>query len=253
MRSEILKYFSFLFTLLLLSCGGGGGDDGGGNTGGGGGGGPTPTPPGKATLVAPANNKTCETGTSVSDTQSTVTFNWNASANTNTYDVQITNLNTSTATNKNGVSSTSTTATLDKGVPYSWRVTSKSTTSTTTTPSDLWKFYLAGDGVVNYAPFPADLKTPASGSTVTLSEGKATFSWDGSDPDSGDTLSYTVYVDNDKEVISKTPPSDSAIIKSTSETSLDVELEAATTYYWRVKTSDGTNASYSIVYSFKTQ
>jgi hypothetical protein len=33
----------------------------------------------------------------------------------------------------------------------------------------------------------------------------------------------------------------------------DVELDAATTYYWRVKTSDGTNASYSIVYSFKTQ
>ena len=39
MRSNILKYFSFLFTLTLLSCGGGGGDDGGGNTGGGGGGG----------------------------------------------------------------------------------------------------------------------------------------------------------------------------------------------------------------------
>ena len=26
MRSDILKYFSFLFTLTLLSCGGGGGD-----------------------------------------------------------------------------------------------------------------------------------------------------------------------------------------------------------------------------------
>ena len=34
---------------------------------------------------------------------------------------------------------------------------------------------------------------------------------------------------------------------------LDAELDAATTYYWRVKTSDGTNASYSIVYSPKTQ
>jgi hypothetical protein len=248
MRSDILKFFSFLFTLTLLSCGGGGGDDGGGNTGGGGGGGPAPTPPGKATLVAPANNKTCETGTSVSDTQSTVTFNWNASANTNTYDVQITNLNTTTATNKNGVSSTSTTATLDKGVPYSWKVTSKNTTTTTTTGSDTWKFYLAGDGVVNYAPFPADLTAPASGSTITLSEGKATFTWDGSDPDSGDTLSYTVYVDT---VDGKQTPT-SALSNLSSET-VDVELEAATTYYWRVKTSDGTNASYSIVYSFKTQ
>jgi len=144
---------------------------------------PPPTPPGKATLVAPANNKTCETGTSVSDTQSTVAFSWNASASTNTYDVRITNLNTSVATNKNGVSATSTTATLDKGVPYSWKVTSKNTSSTTTTASDTWKFYLAGDGVVNYAPFPAELKTPASGSTVTLSDGKATFTWEGTDPD----------------------------------------------------------------------
>ena len=249
MRNQILKHFSFLFTLILISCGGGGGDD----SGGGGGGGPVdppPTPPGKSTLVAPANNKTCETGTSVSDTQSTVAFSWNASASTNTYDVSITNLNTSTATNKNGVSSTSTTATLDKGVPYSWKVTSKNTSSTTTTASDTWKFYLAGDGVVNYAPFPADLKAPASGSTVTLSDGKATFTWEGTDPDSGDTLSYTLQADKDKDAV-KTDPS--IVVSNLSAQTADVELEAATTYYWRVKTSDGTNASYSIVYSFTTQ
>ncbi|MDA7708514.1 hypothetical protein N8806_04675, partial [Flavobacteriaceae bacterium] len=73
------------------------------------------------------------------------------------------------------MSATSTTATLDKGVP----LTSKNTQTTTTTASDTWKFYLAGDVVVNYAPFPADLKAPASGSTVTLSDGKATFTWEG--------------------------------------------------------------------------
>ncbi|MDA7730870.1 hypothetical protein N8867_01600 [Flavobacteriaceae bacterium] len=246
MRNEILKYFSFLFTLTLLSCGGS--TDTGGGGGGGGGGGPVdpPTPPGKATLVAPANNKTCETGTSVSDTQSTVAFSWNASASTNTYDVRITNLNTSTATNKNGVSATSTTATLDKGVPYSWKVTSKNTQTTTTTGSDTWKFYLAGDGVVNYAPFPAELKTPASGSTVTLSDGKATFTWEGTDPDSADTLSYTVYVDTTDG--KQTP---TTALSNLSAQTADVELEAATTYYWRVKTSDGTNASYSLINIFK--
>jgi hypothetical protein len=102
--------------------------------------------------------------------------------------------------------------------------------------------------VVNYAPFPAELKTPASGSTVTLSDGKATFTWEGTDPDSGDTLSYTVYVD---KVDGKQTPT-SALSNLSAQTA-DVELEADTTYYWRVKTSDGTNASYSIVYSFKTQ
>ena len=224
MRNEILKYFSFLFTLILISCGGGGGDDTAAaaavvqvEP-------PIQHPQVKPTLVAPANNKTCETGTSVSDTQSTVAFSWNASASTNTYDVRITNLDTSTATNKNGVSSTSTTATLDKGVPYSWKVTSKNTSSTTTTPSDTWKFYLAGDGIVNYAPFPADLKTPASGSTVTLSDGKATFTWEGTDPDSGDTLSYTVYVD---KVDGKQTPT-SALTNLSAQTA-DVELDADTT------------------------
>jgi len=244
---HVLKYFSFLFTLTLVSCGGGGGDDDGG--GGSGGGGNVVNPPGKSTLSAPANNKTCETGTSVSDTKSEVTFTWGASADTNTYDLKITDLNTSTATNKTGLSTTTTKATLDKGVPYSWNITSKSTASTTNTASDTWKFYLAGTGVVNYAPFPADLKTPASGSTITRDgDGKVAFTWDGSDPDTGDTLKYTLYVDTTDG--KQTP---ATALTNLTEKTASVALEAATTYYWRVKTSDGTNSSYSIVYSFKTQ
>ena len=103
-------------------------------------------------------------------------------------------------------------------------------------------------GVANYAPFPADLKTPTSGSTVSLTDGKATFTWDGSDPDTGDTLSYTLYVDTTDG--KQTPPDNQ---KGLSVKTLDVALDAATTYYWRVKTSDGTNSSYSIIYSFKTE
>ena len=247
MKNNLLKYFSFLFTLTLISCGGGGGDDGGANNGGGGGG-PVVNPPGKSTLTAPANNKTCETGTSISATQSQVTFTWTASSDTNTYDLKITNLNTSVVINRTALTSTSTKVTLDKGVPYSWNITSKSTASTTTTASDTWKFYLLGPGIVNYAPFPADLKTPASGSTVTRDgDGKVTFTWDGSDPD-GDSLNYTLYVDATDG--KQTPPT--AQTDLTVKT-LAVALDAATTYYWRVKTSDGTNSSYSIVYSFKTE
>ena len=247
MKNNLLKYFSFLFTLTLISCGGGGGDDGGANNGGGGGG-PVVNPPGKSTLTAPANSETCETGTSVSATQSEVTFTWTASSDTNTYDLKITNLNTSVVINRTALTSTSTKVTLDKGVPYSWNITSKSTASTTTTASDTWKFYLLGPGIVNYAPFPADLKTPASGSTVTRDgDGKVTFTWDGSDPD-GDSLNYTLYVDTTDG--KQTPPT--AQTDLTVKT-LAVALDAATTYYWRVKTSDGTNSSYSIVYSFKTE
>ena len=244
--NNILKYFSFLFTLtLIMSCGGGGGEEGGGDTGGGG---EEVNPPAKSTLSAPANNKTCETGTSVSSTQSEVDFTWGVTADTDSYDLKITDLNTNVATNKSGLTTTSTKVTLDKGVPYSWDVTSKSTKSSVTTPSDTWKFYLAGTGVVNYAPFPADLKAPTSGSSVTRTDGKVTFTWEGSDPDSGDTLTYDLYVD---KTDGKQAP-DSAQT-GLSVLTLDVALDAATTYYWRVKSSDGTNSSYSTVYTFKTK
>ena len=244
--NNILKYFSFLFTLtLIIGCGGGGGEEGGGDTGGGD---VTVNPPAKSTLSAPANNKTCETGTSVSSTQSDVDFTWGVSADTDSYDLKITDLNSSVATNKTGLTTTSTKVTLDKGVPYSWTVTSKSTKSSVTTPSDTWKFYLAGTGVANYAPFPADLKAPSSGSTVKRTDGKATFTWEGSDPDSGDTLAYTLYVDTtDGKQTPASAQTDLSVL------TLDVALDAATTYYWRVKSSDGTNSSYSTVYSFKTE
>ena len=242
-----LRFFSFLFAFtLIVSCGGGGGEDpGGGDPGGGGG--STPNPPGKATPTAPANNKTCETGTSVSDTQSSVTFSWNSSADTESYDLRVTNLNTNGVTNKTGLTTTSTTMTLDKGVPYSWNITSKNTKTTTTTTSDTWKFYLAGTGITNYAPFPADLKTPTSGSTVERTDGKVTFTWEGSDPDSGDTLGYTLYVD--KTDGKQTPPSTQTGL---SAKTLDVALDADTVYYWRATTTDGTNSRYSIVNSFYT-
>ena len=246
MKYNILKYFTFLFTLTLTSCGGGGGEEGSG-----GGGDPPPVinPPGKSTLTAPANNKTCETGTSVSDTKSDVTFTWGASADTNTYDLKITDLNSNSVTNKTALTTTTTKATLDKGVPYSWNITSKSTASSTNTASDTWKFYLAGTGIVNYAPFPADLKTPASGSTITRDgDGKVAFTWDGSDPDTDDTLTYTLYVDTTDG--KQTP---ATALSNLTEKTASVELAAATTYYWRVKTSDGVNSSYSIVYSFKTE
>ena len=192
-----MKRLIYLFlTLFIASCGGGGGDDGGGGNGGGGG--PTPpTPPSAATLTAPANNKVCETGTSISDTQSNVDFSWSASANTSTYDLKITNLNTNQITNKNGLTSTNTTVALSKGAPYSWQITSKNSQTTQTASSNTWKFYLAGaSGETSYAPFPADLKSPGSGTTASVnSDGKVKLVWEGSDPDTETSnLKYTIYI-----------------------------------------------------------
>ena len=237
------KIIYLLTAFFIFSCSGDGGDsgDGGGDP-------PPPQPPGAVTLTAPANGKVCETGTSTSDTKSNVDFTWQASSNTSTYDLQITNLNTSSVVNKNGLTTISTTVELDKGQPYIWKVISKNTTTTQTGTSTSWKFYLAGPGIKNYAPFPADLKSPSSGSTVSRSsDGKVTFTWEGSDPDQGYELKYTLYVD--KTDGKQTPSSE---LTNLSAKTVDVALDAGSTYYWRVKTSDGTNSSYSIVYSFKT-
>ena len=239
-----MKKLIYLFIILFISsCGGdgGGSGDGGGDP-------PLPQPPGDVTLTAPSNGEVCETGTSTSDTKSNVDFSWQASSNTSTYDLQVTNLNSSAVVNKTGLTTINTTVELDKGQPYIWKVISKNTTTTQTGTSTSWKFYLAGPGIKNYAPFPADLKSPSSGSTVSRSsDGKVTFSWEGSDPDQGDELKYTLYVD---KTDGKQSPSNE-LTNITSKT-VDVSLDGASTYYWRVKTSDGTNSSFSIIYSFKT-
>ena len=247
-----MKRLIYLFlTLFIASCSGGGdGGDGGSGGGGGGGGGSAPQPPGKATLTAPANNKVCETGTSISDTQSNVDFSWSASANTSTYDLKIINLEANTVINKNGLTTTNTTVALNKGAPYSWQITSKNSQTTQTAASDTWKFYLAGaSGETSYAPFPADLKSPGSGTTASVdSEGKVKLVWEGSDPDTETSnLKYTVYFDTTD---GKQDPSDDH--KDLTSQELEVEVESGI-YYWRVKTTDGSNVSYSIVYSFRVE
>ena len=241
------KIFYLLITLIFISCGGGGGDDDGGGS-------PPPPPPipdppSAANLTSPENNKVCETGTSVSNTQSSVAFSWSASANTDTYDLKITNLNTNQVINSTNLSSINTTVTLEKANPYSWQVISKNSESTQTATSSTWKFYLAGSSETSFAPFPADLKSPKSGSTVARSsEGKVKLTWTGSDPDTSSGLKYTVYLD---KTDGKQSPDDAN--KDLDSSELEISVDAGSIYYWRIMTSDGSNKSYSLVYSFRTE
>jgi len=214
------------------------------DTPGGGGGGTTPTPmaktPGKAVLTSPANNKTCEEV----NTSGQVTFSWNASTDTDKYDLKITNLNTQGVTNQNNITTTSKAVTLTKGIPYSWSITSKNE-GTKTTTSDTWQFYLAGDGVVNYAPFPATAVSPSPGASVARTSGKVTIEWSGSDADN-DSLTYTLEMDTIDGI------QGTVIAEDISASSMELSVEADTVYYWRVISSDGQNTSTSIVYTFRT-
>lgn len=205
-------------------------------------------PPTVAVLSIPANNSTCEEGFDLNATESSVSFSWEATANTDSYEIIIINLDTQAQTNKSSISGTSTSVTLQKGIPYSWQIISKSLTTTETATSALWKFYLAGEGIANYAPFPPSPISPASGVTVAPnSEGKLTLSWEGSDTD-GDALTYTVFLDTVDGL--QTPPED---YQELTTTSLEVAVTANTIYYWRITADDGNNATTSIVYTFRTE
>lgn len=239
--SKFIKGSFLMMTLALLSCsggsGGGGSDDDGGSQ-------PPEEilPPEAAVLKTPAKDEECNQGNVVSTTQSRVTFDWDASANTNTYTHVLKNLDTNTETEQS-TSSTSITLTIDRNVAYSWKIISKSNKTTTTATSEIWKFYNAGEGVENYAPFPAEVVAPAMGSEVAS---PVTLSWTGSDVDN-DIASYEVYLDTND------PPT--TVQGTTTSTSMDnIALNADTVYYWRVKTIDQSgSSSLSPIFEFRTE
>lgn len=205
-------------------------------------------PPAITILSIPANNSTCEQGFTLNSDESSVSFSWEDAANTDNYEIVVTNIDSQVQINKSNISGNSTTVTLQKGMPYSWKIISKSLETSATASSELWKFYLAGAGITNYAPFPPTLISPVSGlAVVPNAQGKITLSWEGNDVD-GDALLYTVFLDTVDGF--QTPPQEYQQIASTS---LEVDVTADTVYYWRISATDTNNTTASIVYTFRVQ
>ncbi|OYU79160.1 MAG: hypothetical protein CFE23_15290 [Flavobacterium sp. BFFFF1] len=230
---NLSKYIAVAVCSTLLSCGGGGG---GGETSG--------ENPSAALLVSPINNSECITGQEVSATQSKVTFEWNNADFTDAYSVYVKNLNTQQTLQYEAGASTTLDVTLAKNTPYSWWIISKSSASSQTAISEKRKFYNAGDGVVNYAPFPAEAVAPAMSSTVSGTA--VTFQWNGSDVDN-DITEYKLYMDTNSN------PTSLKGTTSGGETLNDIPVSANTVYYWKVVTKDGVgNTSDSPIFQFKT-
>ena len=208
---------------------------------------PTPTPiaaPGKASLTLPENNKPCETG-EVSGATASVIFTWSSGDDTESFDLAITNSDTNQVTNRTNLTTTTATVPLTRGHRYAWKVTSKNK-GTQTTASDTYKFYLAGDGEENAAPFSAEAVYPQPGSSVTASEaGTVTLEWEAADPDS-DTLTYTLLIDT-VDGRQEATEDNQNLTTNTKE----VSVEAGTIYYWSVITSDGSISVNSDVFSFR--
>lgn len=204
-------------------------------------------PPESVTLIYPENNKACEQGFDKGANLREVDFQWSVSANTKSYDLLINDLNDqSVAYFEQDIYETNKKVSLEKGKPYSWQVISKSESSNLTTKSDFSKMYLIGEGVTNSAPFPADLIFPKLGEKVQRDNGKVKLLWTSSDAD-GDDLKYTVYLD---KIDGKQPPIE--IYSNLASQELEVAVEPNSIYYWRIKSGDSKNSSFSPIYRFIT-
>ncbi|MFS4457384.1 hypothetical protein [Maribacter sp. 2304DJ31-5] len=196
------------------------------------------------TLIFPEDNTECQEGTIINDNQSRVLFQWNESEHTNSYEVHLENLD-------NGTESTHESNTdelqivIERGTAYSWFVVSKSSATDETAESETWKFYNAGAGVVNHAPFPADLLSPTNNGTVVISSGSVLLDWEAYDIDN-DIVSFEVFMDTNN------PPTTSE--GTTSETEMTLDVIANTTYYWFVEVVDSANnTSKSDVFKFSIE
>ena len=202
--------------------------------------------PGVANLVLPKDNTECEVGDVVAN-MAEVQFQWDEATNADKYDLVITNLVNQEVTQRPNLTKTSISVRLERGFPYSWKVISKNSGEETTT-SDAFKFYVAGEAGANNAPFPATLKSPASGAQVSPVDGKVTLKWEGDLKDSdGDPVTFTVFadtIDGNQE-----PPQD---WKALTDTIKKIDVVPNKVYYWHVETSDGNNTAISTTYTFKT-
>lgn len=224
-----------IVSIVLQSCGGGGD-------------GPAPVvvipTPGAATLVFPVNNEECNTGESLSKTQSRVNFQWVNGADVTSSEVFVKNLLTDTEVKASSISNQML-FTILKDTPYKWWVISKSTETTETSKSPEWKFYNSGDAITTYAPFPAELVAPTNGVTITSST--VTLDWDGSDVD-GDITSYDVYFGT------VNPPTTLLGNVTASTSKIENVAVSTATYYWKVMTKDEAgNSSISELFEFKVE
>jgi len=205
----------------------------------------SPKPPKAAQLVYPLQNSECTTGVDVAHTDnSEVEFKWDASSRTDFYELKVTNLSTN-LTQTHTTAQTSLKVVLEKGLGYSWFVTSKSDELSETAASTIWKFYNAGVETT-YPPFPAEIITPKSGQTVFKDlNNEIKLEWSGTDVDD-DLIGYEVYLS------STTPPTVLVASSDPENNEVKVSVLAATIYYWKVITTDAEgNSSDSGIYEFK--
>lgn len=181
------------------------------------------------TLVFPLKNSECNVGRDITDSTSTVRFEWRSALNADEYELVLTNLATDEVSNYTTAQDTIPIV-LQRAMPYSWYVISRSSEADSAAQSSVWNFYNSGDGIQSYAPFPAEIITPKMSASITAPSGTITLDWEGNDVDD-DIVGYDVYFGTTD------PPS--LFESDLSESDLNgVQVDPDVIYYWSVTTKD---------------
>ena len=232
--------YILLAATLVCACSSSGGDGPDPNPN------PNPNPdpvaaPSAATLVFPEDDSECTEGEILNDDTSRVDFMWNASQNTDSYEVSLTDLNTGTTTTFSA-STNNKLINLIRGNPYEWFVISKRVGTNATANSPTWRFFNAGPGVTNYAPFPAEAVNPPRGANLDPVT-SVTLEWSTTDVDE-DIVEYDVYLG--------TAPDALQLLITTADSTVGADVVSGETYYWNVITRDSEgNTSSSEIFEFR--
>ncbi|WP_323788767.1 hypothetical protein [Psychroserpens sp.] len=189
-------------------------------------------------LVFPAQDALCNEGTDLTPTESTVYFEWESNTNAQIYTLTLEHLETNTITQYT-TEDYVIPVTIQRAAAFRWFV--EYVHDNDIKKSAIWNFYNAGPGVQNYAPFPAEIVSPAMAQSVPATN-SVTLEWSGSDVDN-DIIAYDVYfgTDSSPDVL------ESGLISNQTT----VPVLSGTIYYWNVITIDSAgNSSESGVHQF---
>ncbi|MBS7255024.1 fibronectin type III domain-containing protein [Flavobacterium branchiicola] len=225
-----LIYLS-LISALFISCGGGSDDD-------------TPAEnvaPTVPVLTSPSDNKLC--------VSNTVSFQWDRATDANndalTYQIQVAKDNTfaQIATTFDGAENTASFV-LDKNTAYYWRIKATDAKGLASAYSSVYKFYTAGEVVLNHLPFAPEAVSPLVNAAVNAPT--VSLKWNATDVDATDVLTYDVY-------FGTTNPPTEKVSENKSEKTFDVTTVAAKEYFWKVVVKDNKGGeTVGQVWKFKT-
>lgn len=192
-------------------------------------------------LSAPADNKLC--------VDNTVSFQWNGSTDANkdiiTYQIQVAKDNAFSQIAKTvEVTTNNTSIVLDKNTAYYWRIKATDIKGLASAFSSTFKLYTSGEAIVNHLPFAPELVAPTI--NAALNTTSANLTWNATDVDATDVLTYDVYFGT------ANPPT-AKVSENTNSKSYAVTLEATKEYFWKVVVKDNKGGeTVGQVWKFKT-